>query len=55
MKSRTRVAIVGAGERMLREGLLHHGIALRFKGRSRRIDFEARTRKAVSVYGQQEW
>ena len=44
----------GLGDRMRREGLLHHGIALRFSGRSHRIDFTGLTGKAVTVYGQQE-
>jgi len=44
----------GLGDRMRREGLLHHGIALRFSGRSHRIDFAGLTGKAVTVYGQQE-
>jgi len=44
----------GLGERMRREGLLHRGIELRFDGRSHRIDFEALTGKAITVYGQQE-
>jgi len=30
---------MGVGERMRREGLVHRGIELRFRGRSRRIDF----------------
>src|SRR5512132_2811516 len=45
----------GVGERMMREGLVHHGIKLRFAGRTHRIDFAALTPgKAVTVYGQQE-
>jgi p-hydroxybenzoate 3-monooxygenase len=44
----------GVGSRMLREGLLHHGIVLHFGGRSHRIDFEALTGRAVMIYGQQE-
>src|SRR6202171_746506 len=45
----------GLGERMRREGLSHHGIALRFGGRSHRIDFDALTGgKGVTVYAQQE-
>lgn len=31
----------GVGERLLRERLVHHGIELRFGGRSHRIDFDA--------------
>jgi p-hydroxybenzoate 3-monooxygenase len=44
----------GVGERMLRERLVHHGIELRFAGAGHRIDFEALTGRAISVYGQQE-
>ena len=44
----------GLGVRLAREGLVHHGTALRFGGRSHRIDFTALTGKAVTVYGQQE-
>ncbi|HUI60210.1 MAG TPA: 4-hydroxybenzoate 3-monooxygenase [Steroidobacteraceae bacterium] len=44
----------GAGERMRREGLLHHGIALHFNGRSHRVDFAELTGRAVMIYGQQE-
>ncbi len=45
----------GVGERMDREGAVHHGIELRFGGRGHRIDFTELTggRKIV-VYGQQE-
>jgi p-hydroxybenzoate 3-monooxygenase len=44
----------GLGERMQREGLLHQGIALRFRGRSHNINFLELAGKAVMVYGQQE-
>ena len=45
----------GVGERMQREGLVHRGIALRFDGRGRRIDFADLTGgKGVTVYGQHE-
>jgi p-hydroxybenzoate 3-monooxygenase len=45
----------GLGERMKREGLIHYGVALRFGGRSHRIDFAALTGgKGITVYGQQE-
>ena len=33
----------GVGERMMREGLVHHGIYLRFGGRSKRIDLAGLT------------
>jgi p-hydroxybenzoate 3-monooxygenase len=44
----------GVGARMMKEGLLHHGICLHFAGRSHRIDFEELTGRAVMIYGQQE-
>ena len=45
----------GVGERMRREGLLHHGIELRFGGSGHRIDFPALTGgRSITVYGQQE-
>ena len=45
----------GLGARMAREGLVHHGIKLRFGGQTCRIDFAALTPgHAVTVYGQHE-
>jgi p-hydroxybenzoate 3-monooxygenase len=45
----------GVGERMKREGFLHHGIYLRFDGRTERIDFPSLTGgKSVMVYAQHE-
>lgn len=44
----------GLGGRMNREGLLHHGTTLRFRGRNHHIDFVDLTGKAVMVYGQHE-
>lgn len=44
----------GIGERMHRDGTVHHGINLRFAGRTERIDFSELTGKAVTVYGQHE-
>ena len=45
----------GLGERLKREGLLHHGIELRFGGRGHRIDMTALTGgRSITVYGQQE-
>ena len=45
----------GVGERMLREGMVHHGVNLRFGGRTCRIDFARLTPgRAVTVYGQHE-
>src|SRR5215212_472464 len=46
---------VGVGERMLREGSVHHGIELRFGGRGHRIDFADLTDGlSITIYGQQE-
>jgi p-hydroxybenzoate 3-monooxygenase len=46
---------VGLGDRMRREGLVHHGIELRFKGQGHRIDFaDLADGKGVTVYGQHE-
>jgi p-hydroxybenzoate 3-monooxygenase len=45
----------GVGARMRSEGLVHHGIRLRFGGGDHRIDFGALTGgRAITVYGQQE-
>ncbi len=45
----------GVGERLLREGLIHHGIELRFDGQRHRIDLSGLTGgRAITVYGQQE-
>ena len=44
----------GVGERMRREGALHHGIELAFAGRRHRIDLHGLTGKAITVYPQHE-
>ncbi|MGE0714270.1 MAG: 4-hydroxybenzoate 3-monooxygenase [Alphaproteobacteria bacterium] len=45
----------GLGDRMGREGLVHHGIELRFAGERHRIDMHALTGgRAITVYGQHE-
>ncbi|MFI6595758.1 4-hydroxybenzoate 3-monooxygenase [Nonomuraea sp. NPDC050536] len=45
----------GVGDRMLREGLVHHGIELRYGGSGHRIPFEKLVPgRAITVYGQQE-
>jgi p-hydroxybenzoate 3-monooxygenase len=45
----------GLAERLHREGLVHHGLELRFDGRGHRIDFSELTNgRAITVYGQQE-
>ncbi len=45
---------LGVGERMKREGVLHHGINIGINGDLHRIDFKALIDKRVTIYGQQE-
>jgi p-hydroxybenzoate 3-monooxygenase len=46
----------GLGERMEREGTVHHGIFLRFGGETRRIDLTQLTAgKAITLYAQHEF
>ncbi len=46
---------MGLGERMGRQGLVHHGIEVRFGGRGHRIDFADLTGgQAVTIYAQNE-
>jgi p-hydroxybenzoate 3-monooxygenase len=45
----------GVGDRLRREGLVHHGLELRFDRRAHRIDLSDLTDgRAITVYGQQE-
>jgi p-hydroxybenzoate 3-monooxygenase len=44
----------GVGERLEHEGLVHHGIELRFGGSSHRIALTELTGRSITVYGQQE-
>ena len=44
----------GIGERMRREGLVHHGIELRFQGGGHRIDFQELTGQSIVIYAQAE-
>ncbi|MEO8185273.1 MAG: 4-hydroxybenzoate 3-monooxygenase [Deltaproteobacteria bacterium] len=45
----------GVGERLDREGIVHHGIELRFSGAAHRIDFrELVPGRSITVYGQRE-
>ena len=46
---------IGAGERMKREGFVHHGFELRFAGRSHRINLhELANGRVITVYAQHE-
>ncbi len=46
---------VGVGERLAREGLIHHGFYLQFEGQRHRIALSELTGgRAITVYGQQE-
>ena len=44
----------GVGERLAREGLVHHGILLSAGGRRHRIALTDLTGRAITIYGQQE-
>ena len=44
----------GVGARMRAEGLVHHGIELRFDGAAHRIPLTELTGRSITVYGQQE-
>src|SRR5262245_20401408 len=45
----------GVGERLRREGFVHHGIELRFGGRDHRIDLHGLTGgRAITIYAQHE-
>src|SRR4051794_34450396 len=45
---------VGLGARMHAEGLVHHGVELRFGGEGHRIALTDLTGRAITIYGQQE-
>jgi p-hydroxybenzoate 3-monooxygenase len=45
---------LGLADRLHREGLVHHGLALRFSGASHRIPLTDLTGKVVTIYGQNE-
>jgi p-hydroxybenzoate 3-monooxygenase len=44
----------GVGTRLQREGLVHHGIELRFNRAGHRIDFANLVGKSITIYAQQE-
>jgi p-hydroxybenzoate 3-monooxygenase len=46
---------MGVGDRLRREGLVHHGIELRFDGHGHRVAFDDLTPgRGIAIYGQQE-
>src|SRR4051794_22095683 len=46
---------IGAGERLAREGMVHHGIYLQFDGQRHHVPMSELTGgRAITVYGQQE-
>jgi p-hydroxybenzoate 3-monooxygenase len=46
---------MGVGDRLKREGLVHHGVELRFNGQGHRIDFRELTGgKGITIYAQAE-
>ncbi|HEY0752734.1 MAG TPA: 4-hydroxybenzoate 3-monooxygenase [Ktedonobacteraceae bacterium] len=45
---------IGLGERMLREGFVHHGIELRFDGYGHRINFSDLVGRTITIYPQHE-
>jgi p-hydroxybenzoate 3-monooxygenase len=48
------IAEIGLGERMKREGFVHHGIELRFDGYGHRIDFPSLAGRSITIYPQHE-
>lgn len=45
---------MGVGERMKREGMIHDGVEIRFRGQGHRIDFKTLTGRGITIYAQQE-
>jgi p-hydroxybenzoate 3-monooxygenase len=49
------LAQMGVGDRLKKEGLVHYGVELRFRGRGHRIDFRELTGgKGITIYAQAE-
>jgi len=49
------LAATGLGDRLRREGLVHHGIELRFEGKGHRVPLsDLAGGRAITIYGQQE-
>ena len=45
---------MGVGERLKREGLVHHGVEFRFHGQRHHIDFQELVGRSITIYAQQE-
>ena len=45
---------MGVGDRLKREGLVHHGVEFRFRGQGHRIDFQSLVGRSITIYAQQE-
>jgi p-hydroxybenzoate 3-monooxygenase len=45
---------MGVGDRLKREGLVHHGVEFRFRGQGHRIDFQDLVGRSITIYAQQE-
>jgi len=45
---------MGVGERLKREGLVHHGVEFRFNGQGHHIDFQDLVGRSITIYAQQE-
>jgi len=45
---------MGVGDRLKREGLVHHGVEFRFRGQGHHIDFQDLVGRSITIYAQQE-
>jgi p-hydroxybenzoate 3-monooxygenase len=45
---------MGVGDRLKREGIVHHGVDFRFNGQDHRIDFQELVGRSITIYAQQE-
>ncbi len=45
---------MGVGDRLKREGLIHHGVEFRFPVQGQHIDFQALVERSITIYAQQE-
>ena len=45
---------MGVGDRLKREGLVHHGVNFRFNGQDHHIDFRELVGRSITIYAQQE-